>query len=197
VRNRFFPTARFVQRCPRLLPASEAVVTVRRRPYGQNREGLPTGPTSPATNPDAAMPFIVRLLAPPAMAHDGLITADGTPSRQQLQGERRHPDSGLFSSSGSAIKRIKAGVKARPLNARQGSIWMRDFTLRQNSARTKKEYLLRTARARAWPRSVQRPLPGEYARTKPPKSKIGRYTYPLCLTSKSFDAARLTLYCLK
>jgi hypothetical protein len=60
------------------------------------------------------MAFIVRLLAPPAMAHDGLIAANWTPSRQQFQGERRHPGSGLFSSSGSAIKRIKAGVKARP-----------------------------------------------------------------------------------
>jgi hypothetical protein len=60
------------------------------------------------------MPFIVRLLAPPAMAHDGLIAASWTPPRQQLQGEWGYPGSGLFSSSGSAIKRIKAGVKARP-----------------------------------------------------------------------------------
>jgi hypothetical protein len=60
------------------------------------------------------MPFIVRLLAPPAMAHDGLIAANWTAPRQQLQGERGYPGSGLFSSSVSAIKRIKAGVKARP-----------------------------------------------------------------------------------
>ena len=77
------------------------------------------------------MPFIVRLFAPPAMAHDGLIAANWTPSRQQFQGERRYPDSGLFSSSGNAIKRIKAGVKARPLKRpAKGSIWLRDFTLR-------------------------------------------------------------------
>jgi hypothetical protein len=88
-------------------------VSVRWRQCGQNREGFAAGPTSPATNPDAAVPFIVRLLAPPAMAHDGLIAANWTPSRQQFQGERRHPGSGLFSFSGSAIKRIKAGVKAR------------------------------------------------------------------------------------
>jgi hypothetical protein len=60
------------------------------------------------------MPFIVRLLASLAMAHDGLIAANRAPPRQQLQGQRRYPGSGLFSSSGSAIKRIKAGVKARP-----------------------------------------------------------------------------------
>jgi hypothetical protein len=59
------------------------------------------------------MPFIVRLLEPPAMAHDGLIAANRATSRQQFQGKRRYPGSGLFSSSGSAIKRIKAGVKAR------------------------------------------------------------------------------------
>jgi hypothetical protein len=87
---------------------------VRWRPCGQNREGFAARPTSPATNPNAAMPFIVRLLAPPAMAHDGLIAANRAPSRQQFQGERRYPGSGLFSASVSAIKRIKAGMKARP-----------------------------------------------------------------------------------
>jgi hypothetical protein len=176
VRNRFFPTARFAQRCPCLLPASEAVMPVRRRPHWQNREGLPTGPTSPATNPDAAMPFIVRLLAPTAMAHDGLVAASGTPPRQQLQGKRRHPDSGLFSPSGSAIKRIKAGVKARPRNAPPRLNLGAGLHPPVKSARTKKEYLFRSH-----PRFAALSTKGTSERIRPnetSESNIGRYTYP-------------------
>jgi hypothetical protein len=179
VRNRFFPTARFVQRCPCLLPASEAVMPVRRRPHGQNRERLPTGPTSPATNPDAAMSFIVRLLAPPAMAHDGLMAANRTPSRQQLQGERRHPDSGLFSPSGSAIKRIKAGVKARPLNAPpkaqsgcgtspSGKVSSNEKRIPLSNCSCPRFAALSTNA------TSERTCPNETS-----KSNIGRYTYPL------------------
>ena len=139
-----FPTPRFLPRCPSLLPAIETVVSVRWRPCGQNREGFAAGPTSPATNPDAAMPFIVRLLAPPAMAHDSVIAASWTLPRQQLQGEWGYPGSGLFSSSGSAIKRIKAGVKAHPLNARSRLNLDAGLHPPIKSARTKKEYLFRT-----------------------------------------------------
>ena len=113
VRNRLFPTIPFAQRFPGLLPAIETVVAVRRRPCGQNREGFPARAAAPAANPDPVVPLIVRLLAPSAVTNDGPIAADGTPSRQQLQRERGHPGSILFSFSGSAIKRIKAGVKAR------------------------------------------------------------------------------------
>jgi hypothetical protein len=50
------------------------------------------------------------------MAEDGLVAANGTASRQQAQRKRGHPGSDLSSPSGSAIKRIKAGVKARPFS---------------------------------------------------------------------------------
>lgn len=111
--NRFFPTIRFAPRFPGLLPAMQTIVPVRWRPCGQNRESFPAWPTSSAANPDPAVQLIVRLLAPSAMTDDSLVAAHGTPSRQQSQRERGYPGSLLFSSSGSAIKRIKAGVKAR------------------------------------------------------------------------------------
>jgi hypothetical protein len=60
------------------------------------------------------MSLIVRLFEPPAVADDGKVAAHRTPARQQLQREDGHPGSTLFSFSGSAIKRIKAGVKPRP-----------------------------------------------------------------------------------
>jgi hypothetical protein len=58
------------------------------------------------------MAWVVCLLAPLAMADDGLVATQRTPPREQLQRERLHPGSVLSSASGSAIKRITAGVKA-------------------------------------------------------------------------------------
>jgi hypothetical protein len=58
------------------------------------------------------MNFIVRLFATLAVADDGPVSTQRTPPRQQLQRERGHPGSILSSASGSAIKRITAGVKA-------------------------------------------------------------------------------------
>jgi hypothetical protein len=181
-----FPALGFAPGSPSLLPALETVVPVRWRPHGQNREGLPTGPTSPATNPNAVMPFIVRLLAPPAMTHDGLTAANWTPSRQQLQGERRHPDSGLFSLSGSAIKRIKAGVKARPLNAPPRLNLGAGLHPPVKSARTKKEYLFRTAPAPLRRTRYKGPPPSESARTKPQRAILAGIL-TLCETAHSIS----------
>jgi hypothetical protein len=114
VRDRFLPSVRFSPRFPGLLAAIETVVTVGRRPRGQDRKGFPTRSTTPAANPDAVVEPVVGLLAPSAVTYDGPIAAHGTPSRQQLQWKWGHPGSALFSFSGSEIKRIKAGVKARP-----------------------------------------------------------------------------------
>ena len=47
----------------------------------------------------------------PAVADDRVVPADGTSPRQEIQ--RNHPGSMLSFASGSAIKRITAGVKAR------------------------------------------------------------------------------------
>jgi hypothetical protein len=57
--------------------------------------------------------LIVRLLSAPSVTDDGLVTAKWTPARHQMQRDHGHPGSVLSSVSGSAIKRIKAGVKAR------------------------------------------------------------------------------------
>jgi len=66
----------------------------------------------PASHPDPVVALLVSLLAPLAMADNGIVATQWTPPREQLQRERRHPGSVLSSASGSAIKRITAGVKA-------------------------------------------------------------------------------------
>jgi hypothetical protein len=53
----------------------------------------------------------VALAEPPSVADDGVVTAHGAAPRQAFQGN--HPGSILSCASGSAIKRITAGVKAR------------------------------------------------------------------------------------
>jgi hypothetical protein len=60
------------------------------------------------------MLLIVRLLSALSVPDDGLVAAKGTPARQPTQRDHGHPGTVLSSSSGSAIKRIMAGVKAYP-----------------------------------------------------------------------------------
>jgi hypothetical protein len=67
--------------------------------------------TNTATHPDAFVPVIVGLAEPPSMADDRVVLANRTSSRKE--GQRDHPGSMLSFASGSAIKRITAGVKAR------------------------------------------------------------------------------------
>jgi hypothetical protein len=57
--------------------------------------------------------LIVRLFFASSVTDDGLVAAKWTPTRQQMQRDQRYPGSVLSSVSESAIKRIKAGVKAR------------------------------------------------------------------------------------
>ena len=102
------------QRLPGLLSAVQAVLAVRWRPRGKDGERLSAGATASAANPDTSVPLIVRLFEPPAVTDDGTVAARRTPTRQQSQREDGHPGSIWFSFSGSAIKRIKAGVKPRP-----------------------------------------------------------------------------------
>ena len=94
-----------------LLPATQAEMRRRRQPIGQDREGLPARLTDSAPHPDAFVPVIVGLAEPPSMADDRVVAAERTPPRQEVQ--RDHPGSMLSFASGSAIKRITAGVKAR------------------------------------------------------------------------------------
>ena len=94
-----------------LLSAMEGVVPGRRQPIGQDREGLPARLTDSAPHPNAFLPVIVGWTEPSSMADDRVVPANWTSPRQQVQ--RDHPGSMLSFASGSAIKRITAGVKAR------------------------------------------------------------------------------------
>jgi len=67
--------------------------------------------TDSASHPDAFVPVIVGRAGTQSMADDRLVPADRTSPRQQVQWD--HPGSMLSFVSGSAIKRITAGVKAR------------------------------------------------------------------------------------
>jgi hypothetical protein len=94
-----------------LLSAVQAVMPGRREPIGQDREGFLTRLTDSAPRPDAFVLVIVALTESPSMADDRVVAANGTSPRQEVQ--RNHPGSMLSFTSGSAIKRITAGVKAR------------------------------------------------------------------------------------
>jgi len=94
----------------RLLPAVKAVVAGWSQPIGQNRESPPARRTDSASHPDAFVSVIVALASTPSMANDRVVVANWTTPRQAVQ--RNHPGSMLSSASGSAIKRITAGVKA-------------------------------------------------------------------------------------
>ena len=94
-----------------LLSAPQAVVSRRRQPIGQDREGLSTRQTDSAPHPDATVPVIVALTESPAVPDDCVVTANRTSPRKEVQ--RDHPGSVLSFASGSAIKIITAGVEAR------------------------------------------------------------------------------------
>ena len=94
-----------------LLPALQAERRRRSEPVGQDREGLVARVTDPAAHPNVIVMFVVGLAEPPSMANDRVVVANRTSPRQEVQ--RDHPGSMLSFASGSAIKIITAGVKAR------------------------------------------------------------------------------------
>ena len=94
-----------------LLSAMQAERRRRSEPIGQDGEGLTAGMTDSASHPNALVPAIVGLAEPQPMADDRVVSAKGTPPWQEVQ--RDHPGSMLSFASGSAIKIITAGVKAR------------------------------------------------------------------------------------
>ena len=83
----------------------------RYQPVRQDGEGLPARSTNPATHPDAFVLIVVGLAKPSPVADDRVAAAQRADLRQQMQ--RNYPGSMLSLVSGSAIKRIMAGVKAR------------------------------------------------------------------------------------
>jgi hypothetical protein len=86
------------------------VVPGRRQLIRQDREGLAARLTKSAPHPQARAPVIVTLTKSPAVADDRIVMANRTAPRQKFQGD--YPGSALSFASGSAIKRITAGVKA-------------------------------------------------------------------------------------
>jgi len=95
----------------RLLSTTKAVVAGWNQPIGQNRESLPARLTDSAPHPETLVLAVVALTVSPPVADDRLVAANGTSPRQEFQ--RDHPGSILSFASGSEIKRITAGVKAR------------------------------------------------------------------------------------
>jgi hypothetical protein len=94
-----------------LLSATKAEMPRRRQPVRQDRKRLPARTTNPATHPDAFVLVVVRLSEPTSVADDRVLVAERAHPRQQIQ--QNYPGSMLSLFSGSAIKRITAGVKAR------------------------------------------------------------------------------------
>ena len=93
-----------------LLPAAQAERRRRSEPIGQNRKGLPAGMTDSTPYPNVFVPVIMGLALSLPMADDRAVEAERTSPRQEIQ--RNYPGSMLSFASGSAIKRITAGVNA-------------------------------------------------------------------------------------
>ena len=90
------------------------------------------------------MLVVVGLTEPPAVANDRVVLAERAQPRQEMQ--RHYPGSMLSLVSGSAIKRITAGVKAAADRRCQVSIWGPAFTLPVKSVSNEKRILLSVAR---------------------------------------------------
>jgi hypothetical protein len=94
-----------------LLSAMEGVVRGGRQPRRQDREGLPARLADSAPHPNTLSLVIMGWTEPPSMANNRVVSANWTSPREEVQWD--HPGSILSFASGSAIKRITAGVKAR------------------------------------------------------------------------------------
>src|SRR6185295_7498642 len=123
-----------------LLSTTHAEGRRRRQPIRQDREGLPAGTADSTSHPDRFVLIVVALAESPSVTDDRGLTADGTLPRQE--GQRDHPGSMLSFASGSAIKRITAGVKAAADRRCQVSIWGLAFTLPVESVSDEKRILL-------------------------------------------------------
>jgi hypothetical protein len=127
-----------------VLPAVKAVVAGWRQPIGQDSKGFPARLTDSTPHPDAFVLVVVSMAEPSSVSYDRVIPANGTSPRQEVQ--RDHPESPLSSASGSAIKRITAGVKAAA-DRRCPSFDLRPvFTLPAKSVSNEKRILLSDSR---------------------------------------------------
>jgi hypothetical protein len=103
--------------------------------------------TDSTSHPDAFVTVIVGVAESPPVTNDRVLPANRAPPREEVQWD--HPGSMLSFASGSAIKRITAGVKARRLTVPLLKFRStgRAFTLRQSQFRTKEEYCFAQASA--------------------------------------------------
>jgi len=90
----------------------QSVMSIGRRPTGQDRKCLPTKPTSPASYPHAIVLLVVCGLASLPVADDRRLSTHWAPTWQLLQADPSYPGTVLSSAGGHEIKRITAGVKA-------------------------------------------------------------------------------------
>ncbi len=111
MRSRLLRTVASADSLAGLLSTIQAEMSERCQPVRQDCEGLLAGPTDSATRPEDVALIIVALTESSSVADDRVIVADRTSPRQEVQWD--HPGSMLSFASGSAIKRITAGVKAR------------------------------------------------------------------------------------
>jgi len=91
--------------------AMQAEMPGRCQPVGQDCESLLATPANSASRPKEVALIIVALTESSSVADNRVAATDGTSPRQEVQ--RDHPGSMLSFASGSAIKRITVGVKAR------------------------------------------------------------------------------------
>jgi hypothetical protein len=116
LRRGLFPsTAAIATRFPGLLSASKAVLAVWRRPRGKDGEGFATRRAKAASCPDPVVLFVVGLLAPLAVADDGMVPAARAASWQQGQRKRMHLECGLVSRLRQCDKENQGWREGPPL----------------------------------------------------------------------------------
>jgi hypothetical protein len=131
-----------------ILSTAQSVVCRWCEPLGQDREGFLAWLTDSAPHPDRFALIVVALTSAPSVTDDRGLPADGTLPRQESQ--RDHPGSMLSFASGSAIKRITAGVKAAADRPCQSFDLRPAFTLPAKSVPNEKK----NTAFRLWPRPL-------------------------------------------
>ena len=90
-------------------------MSVRRRPSRKDGEGFATRPAETAPYPDPVVVFVVGLLAPLAVADDGIASAARAASWQQRQRERVQLECGLVLRIGQCDKENQGWREGPPL----------------------------------------------------------------------------------
>ena len=119
----------FRDRIPRLSAALVAVVTIRRRPYRKNGEGLLARRAPAAPHPDPVVLVVVSLLAASSVANDRVAAAERTVPRQLRQTDPGYPGSALSSTIRQCDKENHGWREGLPLVLPPSSSRRPAFTL--------------------------------------------------------------------